>query len=277
MSEGQITVIIDDQIRDKQFTQAFNSQSSIAAIIEWLIDQHGLPRYNMVGDTIHYDLVRSQTGETLEHQATLRQIGILDGEELQLVSPEARLIWKLIEKLKDEIEDYIKDKLEDLAKKKLEELKETLNKTKAKDSQAEKLIKKATKSRSCSCLGIALAGGAILILVIIAVIVWWIIPKDVDDIWPSQPGKLEGNCWCEGSDLHCNDGTVERNSPECGQEVECWCDGPNFVCSDDTMERNSPECSQEVECWCDGPNLVCSDDTVQPNNPDCERPDDPQD
>lgn len=246
MSEGQIKVIVDDQIRGRRFTQSFYAQSSVAAIIEWLIEQHGLPRYNMAGKPIHYDLIRSQTGQTLAHQTTLLQIGILDGEDLQLVSPEARLIWKLIEKLKEELEEYLKDKLEDLAKKKLEELKETLNKTKTKDPQAEQLIKKAAKLHGCGCSAIGLAAAAALILGVLAVIVIlvWILSNG--DITPPPPGPV-GGCWCEGSNLHCDDGTVQIDSPECSQAVDCWCDGPNFVCSDGTMERNSPECSQGIK------------------------------
>lgn len=245
---NKVTVIIDDQIRDQQFTQSFDRQFTVSAVIEWLVHQYGLPRYNMGGHPIHYDLIRSQTSQVLSRDTTLHQVGVLDGEELQLVSQEARLIWKLIEKLKEELEDYIADQLEELAKKKLEELQEALRKTKTRDSQVEQLSEMVAKPSSYSNIARAIVGLLFLgILIVLAVLVWNYFNQDINrppqpPVEPTpEPGRVD--CWCEGPDLHCDDGQVIREHPDCGGGVECWCEGPDLVCSDDRIEPGSPECA----------------------------------
>jgi hypothetical protein len=271
---GKVTVIIDDQIRDQQFTQSFDLQSTVSAVIGWLVHQYGLPRYNMGGHPIHYDLIRAQTGQALPPNITLHQAGVLDGEELQLVSQEARLLWKLIEKLKEELEDYIADQLEELAKKKLEEIRETLRKTQTKDPDVEQLTKKAAQLRRNPNVIRAIMGILILgFLAAVAVLAWYYFNQNINrppqpPVEPTpEPGR-EG-CWCEGPNLHCDDGRVIDDHPDCGGEVECWCEGPNLHCDDGRVIDNHPDCGGEVECWCEGPNLVCSDDRIEPDSPEC--------
>lgn len=262
MSKGIVTVIIDDQIRDEQFSQQLDTGWTVATIIERLVRQFGLPIFNMAGDSLQYDLIRSQTGHSLAHKSTPRQIGLQDGEVLQLVSPEARLLWKLIEKLKEEIRDYIKDKLKELAQQKLEELKKVLDKTKAKDPQAEQLAAEVYgKGGGMPPLVKVMLVGALIVVGLVVIV---IVVGSLNNSGPS-------GCWCEGPDLYCEDGSIYRESPECGGgEVDCWCEGHDLHCDDGSIQRQSPECGGgEVECWCDGPDLVCSDDTVQPGSPEC--------
>lgn len=184
MGVSFISLVIEDRIRDERFSQRFNPDAAISAIIEWLVDKYGLPCYSLSGGYIHYDLIRSLNNQTLPSNQTLRQIGIQEGEELQLVSPEARIIWKLIEQLKDEIKDHIKEKLEDLAKQKLQELADTLQKTHAKDPEFQRLQAQLQKAAGCRCstLSLALGGGAVVFgaivtLLIIAIVSGWFNPS----------------------------------------------------------------------------------------------------
>jgi hypothetical protein len=165
VSVSFIALVIEDRVRDERFSQRFNPDATASAMIEWLVDKYGLPRYSLSGGPIHYDLIRSLTNQALPLDQTLRQIGIQEGEVLQLISPEARIIWKLIEKLKDEIKDHIKEKLEDLAKQKLEELADTLRKTHARDPEFQKLQARLQKATGCRCstLSLALGGGAVIL------------------------------------------------------------------------------------------------------------------
>ena len=104
-------VFIDDKIREERIGLRINVDRSVDAVVEWYIDEYGLPRYYFDLSRIEYRLVRPADETQLSGRTTFRQAGIAEGETLQLVSPEGRRVWRVVQRLLDEIESQIKDQV----------------------------------------------------------------------------------------------------------------------------------------------------------------------
>ena len=131
-------VFVEDLIRDERVRLSLDANQPVDAIIKSLVEQFGLPRRDFDLSRIEYRLMRAVDGAPLRGRATLRAAGVAEGELLQLVSPEGRRVWRIVQRLLDEIESEIVDKINGTLKdrvveevwervtKKLDEIEKTL-------------------------------------------------------------------------------------------------------------------------------------------------------
>ncbi len=106
---SSLIVFIEDQIRDERVRLGVNMDSPVDAVIESYVDHYDLPRRYFDLSRIEYRLVRSVDGTHLPGQTTLRQASIAKGELLRLISPKGRRVWRVVQRLLDEIESEIID------------------------------------------------------------------------------------------------------------------------------------------------------------------------
>jgi uncharacterized repeat protein (TIGR01451 family) len=122
-----LMVYIEDQIRDVYQRVSLDVDTSADLLVTKLVRKFGLPRYNFNAQQIEYWLERpdekkrSGRGIRLPGHITLREAGIRRGDLLQLVSPEGRRVWILIQKILDEITKEITDKASEKLKEKVAE------------------------------------------------------------------------------------------------------------------------------------------------------------
>jgi LysM repeat protein len=116
-----LVIFIEDQIRDERVCLKVDASKPVEALIEWYVDDFGLPRLDFGLRRIEYWLVRAVDKTYISGRMTLHQARIAQGELLQLVSPKGRRVWRVVQRLLDEIESEIEDrvteKIEDTAKK----------------------------------------------------------------------------------------------------------------------------------------------------------------
>lgn len=108
---SNLTVFIEDLIRDERVRVRLEGDAPVDAIVGGLVEQFGLPRHDFDRSRIEYRLVRAVDGTHLRGRVTLSEAGIAEGELLQLVSPEGRRVWRTVQRLLDEIESEIVDKI----------------------------------------------------------------------------------------------------------------------------------------------------------------------
>lgn len=108
---SRIVVFIEDKIRDERVRVTLDADTATHKLVDSFIEQYGLPRRDFDLTRIKYHLVRAVDETRLPHNSTLGEVGIVTGELLQLVSPAGRRVWRVVQKLLDEIEDEIIDRL----------------------------------------------------------------------------------------------------------------------------------------------------------------------
>jgi len=106
-----LVVYLEDKIREKRMHLNVNVDSSVDAVIEWYVNQFGLPLLDFSLSPIEYWLARSSDETYMSGRTTLRQAGIAEGETLQLISAKGRRVWQTVQRLLDEIENEIIDQV----------------------------------------------------------------------------------------------------------------------------------------------------------------------
>lgn len=153
---SNLVVFIEDRIRDKCVRQTVSVNDRVDAVIESYVDKYGLPRRYFDLSHIEYRLVRAVDGRPLSGQATLREANIAQGELLQLVSREGRLVWRAVQSLFDEIESQIegqitgkiKDRLVDEAWDRISHRLADIKKTQTEGRRVDELSERVEQVRS---------------------------------------------------------------------------------------------------------------------------------
>ena len=98
-----LVVIVENQLRGKNVRLSTDADRRVDELIEWYVAHFGLPRRYFDLKPIKYRLVRALDKRRLPGRQTLRKAGVVDGELLQLVSRQGRLVWRTTDAVLDEI------------------------------------------------------------------------------------------------------------------------------------------------------------------------------
>ncbi len=108
---SNIIIFIEDKIRDERVRIRANVNSPVEKIIAWYTEEYRLPHRDFDLGYINYHLFRAVDKTKLSAQTTLGKANIAEGELLQLTSAEGRRVWRVVQKILDEIESHTKDKI----------------------------------------------------------------------------------------------------------------------------------------------------------------------
>ena len=108
-----VIVVIDDRPRGEIVRLQVDLDRRVDALIEWYVAQFGLPRRYFDLGPIEYRLLRAADKRAISGKRTLRQAGVTEGDLLQLLSREGRLVWRTAQAMLDEIEGELRGRLVD--------------------------------------------------------------------------------------------------------------------------------------------------------------------
>ena len=122
---ADITIVLHDEIRDVEFKVEIDAKARVDFTLRKLVEELGLPQYDFLLRTVEYELLRLRSGSPFRGRDTLEEQDITEGEHLRLVSEQGRRVWKLVQKILDEVQDYIIDEAWDRISDKLAEIEKT--------------------------------------------------------------------------------------------------------------------------------------------------------
>ncbi len=106
-----VTIWIEDRIRSLRLQVELSREAPIDLLLAGLIQDFELPQREFDLVPIEYDLRRPGEKTSLARHLSLDEVGIQDEDTLELVSPAGRRVWRLAEKLLDEIESELVDQV----------------------------------------------------------------------------------------------------------------------------------------------------------------------
>lgn len=96
------TFEIDDLVRGTRVRALLDVEASVGDSISTMLHDWNLPRRTFRRRSLGYQLVHD--GNVLDDEATLASAGVTDGNTLQLVSPQARVVWERVQHLMGRVE-----------------------------------------------------------------------------------------------------------------------------------------------------------------------------
>lgn len=118
-----LIVTIQDHIRHTRIRLELSTDREVEYLINDLIYWFGLPRFDVLGRPLKYDLMRAWNRTRLNPEHTLGRIGIRPEEHLELKNPLARWLWPWIKRLLRRLQDAVVGELWDQAADALRKLK----------------------------------------------------------------------------------------------------------------------------------------------------------